>query len=172
MPMKVPLTWKLWFAMKNPMSVVCIQDVVHVAVKLKTRLLKSSILLPFGQFSAGVHHLRTIHKMFSKDQHGLRERDINYKDRQNYEAVLRMTSDSILNLLKKVPDAKGTVAYLEMMRSINDSFLDVKLDILERVKKAWYSVFVLRYWRQWIVLHAKFTVLTILFQTTLTFAQN
>ena len=80
---KIPLTWKLWFAMKHPTSVVCIQDVVHIAVKLKTRLLKSSILLPFGEFSAGVHHLRTVHKMFSKDQHGLREKDINYKDRQN-----------------------------------------------------------------------------------------
>ena len=45
-----------------------------------------------------------------------------------------------------------------MMRSINDSFLDVNMGYLERIKKAWYSVSVLRYWRQWIILHAKFTV--------------
>jgi len=94
--------------------------VVHIAVKLKTRLLKSSILLPFGEFPAGVHHLQTVHKMFSKDQHSLREKDINHKDRQNYEAVLRMTSDSTLDLLRKIPDAKGTVAYLGMMKLIND----------------------------------------------------
>ncbi len=31
---------------------------------------------------------------FKKDQHGLRERDIKDKDKQNYEAVLRMSSKS------------------------------------------------------------------------------
>jgi len=96
--------------------------------------------------------------MFSKDQHGFREKDINYKDRKNYEAVLRMTSDSTLNQLKKIPDPKHTITYLEMMRLVNDSYIDVSISYLERIKKAWYTVFDLRYWRQWIVLHEKFTV--------------
>jgi len=154
----IPSDWKAWFAMKHPTTVACIQDVVHIAVKLKTRLLKPSILLPLGDFAAGVHDLRTVQQMFTKDQHGLRERDINFKDKQNYDAVLRMTSDSTINLLKQIPTAKGTVVYLEMLKSFNDSFLDMSLSYLERVKKAWYSVFTLRYWRQWIILHSRYSV--------------
>ena len=83
-----PSEWKEWFAMKRPSSIAYIQDMVHVAVKLKTRFLKPSIVLPFGSHLAGVHHLRIIQRTFSKDQHGLREKDINFKDKQNYKAVL------------------------------------------------------------------------------------
>ena len=70
----IPLEWKTWFAMKQPTSVTCIQDTVHIIVKLKTRLL---IILPFGKFVAGVHHLRIVRQTFSKNEHGLREKDIN-----------------------------------------------------------------------------------------------
>jgi len=59
--------------MRCPKSVACIQDVVHVAVKLKNRLIKPYIVLLFGKYVTGVQ------QMLSKDQHGLREKDINYK---------------------------------------------------------------------------------------------
>ena len=84
----IPSEWKEWFAMKRPGSIAYIQDMVHVAVKLKTRFLQPSIILPFGSYVTDVHHLRIIQRTFSKDQPGLREKDINYKDKQNYEAVL------------------------------------------------------------------------------------
>ena len=88
---------------------------------------------------------------FSKDQHGLRKKDINHKDKQNYDAVLRMTSDSVMELLTDVPDAKGTIL-------ITDSFLNKNLECLVRIENAWYSVFVLRYWRQWIVLNPDYNL--------------
>jgi len=50
-----------------------------VAAKLKSRLLSPSIVLPFGKYAAGNYHLRIVHNTFSKDQHGLRERDISHK---------------------------------------------------------------------------------------------
>ena len=56
-----------------------VQDAVHVAVKLKSRLIKPSIILPLGDYIAGVHHLNLIHKTFNRDEHGLREKDINHK---------------------------------------------------------------------------------------------
>ena len=68
--------------MKRPTTVENIQDMVHLAVKLKSRLLRPSIILPLGKHTAGVHHLRLLHNSFSKDQHGLREKDINHKDKQ------------------------------------------------------------------------------------------
>lgn len=47
--------------------------------------------------------------------HGLRERDINHKDKQNYEAVLHVTSKSVFETLDQIPDAKGTTAYLNVL---------------------------------------------------------
>ena len=66
----------------------CVQDTVHIATKLKSRLLKPSSLLPMGKYITGVQHLRMIQATFGKDVHGLRERDINPKDKQNFQAVL------------------------------------------------------------------------------------
>ena len=52
------------------------QDVVHVAVKLKSQLLKPSIILPMGSYVAAGHHVRMLQIAFGKDQHGLREREV------------------------------------------------------------------------------------------------
>ena len=43
--------------MKKPTTVAFVQNMVHVAVKLKTRLLKPSLVLSFGNYVAGVHNL-------------------------------------------------------------------------------------------------------------------
>ena len=41
-----------------------------------------------GKYIARIHHLRRVHYNFNKDEHALRERDTNHKDKHNYEAVL------------------------------------------------------------------------------------
>ena len=70
-----------------------------------------------------------------------------------------MTSMSVLSLLAQVPDAKGTVAFLEMTRSVIDAIFEKKLDALTRIENAWYAVvFFIRYWRQWICLHPLYTL--------------
>lgn len=84
----IPSNWSTWFFVKRPTSIAFIQDPIHVAVKFKSRLLRPLIILPLGKYVAGNHYLRIVHSTFSKDQHGLRERDISHKDKQNYEAVV------------------------------------------------------------------------------------
>ena len=118
--------------MKRPATVAYIQDMVHLAVKLKSRLLRPSIILPLGKYTAGGHHLRLLHNSFSKDHHGLREKDINHKDKQNYEAVLRMTSDSVMKLLIDVriymyfsPFSCGKL--LTTLCTVSTSILAIKL---------------------------------------------
>jgi len=54
---KIPEKWKSWFLLHNPTCVAYVQDTIHLAVKLKARLMKTSIILPFGNFVAGIHHL-------------------------------------------------------------------------------------------------------------------
>ena len=154
----IPSEWRSWFAVGQATSVCYIQDPVHIAVKLKARLMKPSIILPMGKYLAGAHHLRFLQSFFGKDEHGLRERDLNHKDRQNFEAVLRICSMSVDTLLKKLPDAKATNAYLEVIRCISDAFLDKKLTIINRITKAWFAVFFLRYWRRWLLLNDNYTL--------------
>ena len=152
----IPPKWKTWFAIQHPTTISCVQDTVHIAVKLKARLLQPSIVLPLGSYLAGSHHLHFIQNTFGKDQHGLREKDTNHKDRQNFDAAMHVTSESVLELLSQVPDARGTRAYLEVMRAVIDSYLDKSLDALSRLEKAWFAVFVMRYWRKWILLHPQY----------------
>ena len=89
--MLYPKKWS-WFWVKNPTTIAYVQDTVHIAVKMKSRLLKPSTVLPMGNFTAGVHHLQILVENFSKEQHGIRYKDIDCKDKQNYEAVLRISS--------------------------------------------------------------------------------
>ena len=156
--LSIPSEWFSWFAIKKPTAIAYIQDTVHIAVKLKSRLIRPSIVLPLGRYLAGVHHLRLLQRTFNKDQHGLRERDINHKDKQNFDAVLHITSKSVITLLSQIPDAMGTSAFLEVIACVIASFLDKELDPLSRVEKAWYAVFFMRYWRQWLLFNPHYTL--------------
>ena len=108
----IPSKWYQWFRVRNATSVAHVQDIVHVAVRLKARLLKPSIVLPMGKYLDGMHDLRLVQHTFGKDLHGMRERDVNHKDKHNFDAVLHITSDSVITLLARIADAKGTTAYL------------------------------------------------------------
>ena len=83
-------------------SIPYIQDYVHVAVKLKSRLLKPSIILPMGHYLAGGHHFNILASTFTKDKHGLRQKDLDHKDKKNLDAITHITSASVLyNCLRK-----------------------------------------------------------------------
>ena len=131
---------------------------LHITVKLKARLLKPSTVLPLGSFVAGAHHIKVIQSSNSKGEHGLRDKDLNHKDRQNFEAVNCITSTSVISLLDKMPDALGTIAYLRMTKDVSESFLDTKLHPLDRIEKIWCAVFFLRYWRQYVVDNKAYTL--------------
>ena len=76
-----------------------------------------------------------------KDEHGLRERDIDHKDKQNFDAVSRKA----MPLLDRLPDALGTKEYITLICYIVDSYLDKALHPLARIEKIWYVDFFMRY---------------------------
>ena len=96
---KIPSSWKAWFIINNP-------DNVHIAVKLKCRLLKPSVVLPMGNFVAGSYHIHMVKFTYGKDQHGLQERDVACKDKQNYDAVF-----AYHKLLANIPDAEAVMKH-------------------------------------------------------------
>lgn len=127
-----------WLSIKLlPLS--CIQDIVHLGVKLKARLLKPSIVLPLGSFIASRAHLQVLTGLHGKDEHGLRLRDIDHRDEQNFDAVDHIISASYL--LENMPEAAGTKHYIELMSSSIYSFLDKSKSPEERIEEMWYAVF-------------------------------
>ena len=116
----IPVRWKAWFLLGTNSPVTYVQDTVHIGTKLRSRILTPSILLPLGKYVAGAHHLQLVKHNFSKDQHALRQQDIDCKDKQNYESVQHITSNSVLSLLTQLPDATGTLCYLKITRAITD----------------------------------------------------
>ena len=74
---------------------------MHLAVKMKARLLSPSIVLPLGTFLVGVHHLHLVQANYGTDRHGLREKGIDHRDCQNYDAALYITSDSVFDYFWK-----------------------------------------------------------------------
>ena len=82
--------------------------------------MKPSIVLPMGSYLAGVHHLRLLQATFTKELRGMRECDLNHKDKQNFDAVLHITVKSVITLLNRIPDAKATSAFLILIRCVID----------------------------------------------------
>ena len=114
----IPSSWSSWFSASNVTNTTFVQDPVHLAVKLKARLLTYSQILPMGNFCALSTHLSLIQASFTKEQHNLRAKDLDHQDRQNFEAALRVTSANVLSLLDKTPDSKGTKFYLQITRNV------------------------------------------------------
>jgi len=148
-------SWYSWFYCL-PRTTSFVQDTVHIAVKLKARLLKPSIALAMGKYTATGKHLHLLKASLGKDQHGLRERDIDHKDRQNYDAVLHIVKAA--QLLDSIKDANATKCYIKLIECVIDSYMDKSIDVSTRIEKAWYPVFFLRHWRQYLLLHRHFTL--------------
>ncbi len=61
-------------------------------------------------------------------------------------------------LLDKIPDANATKELVNLIKNAIDSYMDKMLTPIERLQKLCYTVFFLRYWCQWIILHPDYTM--------------
>ena len=101
----LPPAWRKWFSLQQFSDMVFVQDTVHLGVKLKSRLLTRSQILPLGSYSAESSHLCILQASFQKEQHNLRYRDLNHEDRQNFEAIVRIIDEKVLALLSEFANA-------------------------------------------------------------------
>lgn len=132
-----------------------IQDTIHIMTKLRNFFLKTKFqpeLLPFGKFFIQQSHLEFLIENFSKDQHLLTHSVLNTMDKQNFESVLRIIDEKVTTMLKSsVPNSTSTVKFLEIIRNIMEAYMIEDLSPLSRIQKIWYSVFMIRIWRNNIV---------------------
>lgn len=132
-----------------------VQDTVHIATKLRNFFLKTIVnskLLPFGcKYFIQIGHLEVLLKKFTKDKHNLSEYTLNPNDRQNFESVLRICDQRVIDLLRSsVVGSSATIKFLEMIRDIIAAYMNISLSPLQRVNKLWYSTFLIRYWRNYV----------------------
>lgn len=133
-----------------------IQDTVHIATKLRNFFLKTHNnlkLLPFGDKNfIKIEHLEKLLIFFSKDKHNLCEYTLNPTDRQNFESVLRMCDQRVIDLLREnIVGSTATIKFLEMIRDVITSYMDISLSPLARVNKLWYTTFMIRFWRHYVL---------------------
>jgi hypothetical protein len=97
---------------------VCFQDSIHLCTKLRNRLLSPTTTLLMGKKYATMDHLLQLIDNCSKLDHGLTVSDVLQKDRQNFSSCEKISSESVLSLLKKVPNSEATQAYLQVKISL------------------------------------------------------
>lgn len=129
-----------------------VQDTIYIATKLRSLLLKTltkTKRLPLGKYFVSISHLIAILKNFPRDQHQLTWTTLNPIDKQNFDSVVRICDRRVIDLLESnVKDSEATVLFLEILQNVISSYSDIDLPPLERVRKIWYVVFVLRLWRR------------------------
>jgi hypothetical protein len=145
------------FGMKSPLDMTntlfpCIQDAIHTANKMKTRLLNDSNQLFVGQTMASIQHLRELvnDPKLTKMNHGLTQTDVNSsdstKDKMSFSSTLRMCDDRVLELLKS--RNIGTYYYLKVMNSFIRAFIVEKEKVTDRLLNSTYVVMFLRLWKK------------------------
>lgn len=152
-----------WFSgLGNPDGPFCFQDLIHISTKLRNFLLRTIYdkrTVPFGKNFIRIEHLYELMNMFPKDRHQLTLSTLNPVDRQNYKSVLRICHSNVTDLLTDhVENSQATVTFLQIIRDIIDCFTDSNLTPIQRIRKIWYSLFLIRIWRKFVTSSKNFTL--------------
>lgn len=146
-----------WFSCHENAVTFFLQDFVHIGTKLRNFLLRTisnQMKLPFGKYFINLNHLYILLKSFTKDKHQLTATVLNPNDRQKFSSVLKMCHPRVIQLLKvHVKESEGTVFYLQMMNDVIGALMNVDLTPLQRIRKIWYPLFIIRIWRSHIQKH-------------------
>ena len=129
------------------------QDHVHLLAKFRTRLWNPSNLLILGNENASKIHLHHVLNKFEKGRHNLTFKDIDSKDKQNYNSVTSLLSEEVESCIDEISPlvkTRGTIAYLKVMRFYRDSIFDKSLSPLDRINLIRFSLFFVRIWRTWL----------------------
>lgn len=132
----VPKEWTFFMMPKLRENGLPAQDVIHLLAKLRTRLLTPSNILSLGSEIACPGHLLDVLKRYPKAKHGLTQRAIDNKDKQNYSSIELLIKESVEECLQEL-DVKtktsGTVFYLSLMRDIRNCYFDKSISPLDRL---------------------------------------
>lgn len=123
------------------------------------RTIFNEFKFPFGNYFIDWSHLNILLQEFGKDEHQLTASVLNPIDRQNLSSVLRMCGQKVVEMMREnVNGSDATSLFLQIMNDIIESFMNQNLTALQRIRKIWYSLFIIRIWRQYILSHKNYTL--------------
>lgn len=141
-----------WYSCGEAAETTFTQDVTHIVTKAKNRVMLYSRIYPIGHCVISSSHIKYLVENVSKDKHLLTRTDIEPKDRQNFLSAKKICSENTTKCLSKyVPGSEGTVIYMNAIRNVMTAFMDYNIKSEDRIYLAWYSVFIFRGWRSWLM---------------------
>ena len=140
----MPPEWDFFF-LRSHQVFLCMQDGIHLATKIRNRLLSKTATLCINGQHISMNPLLDLIEGHSKLDHNLVKSDIYPHDRQNYSSCLKITSDDVLGLLNR-RDTKATFIYLYILKLIIFAYIKKDADILDRLFYGWTVVFSYRMW--------------------------
>ena len=146
---RIPDHWT-WFMMPDQQILLFLQDPIHLATKIRHRLLSSVASMRMGDSEIDVKHLIDLVESKHKLEHNLIKCDIDPKDRQNFASYLRISSEVVLNLMKNDDNARETYLYLSLLRLVISRYIDRSTIIEQRLRDIWTVVFTCRLWWTWL----------------------
>ncbi|CAF4541163.1 unnamed protein product, partial [Didymodactylos carnosus] len=106
-----------------------------------------------GNYSIDVKHINHLIENNSKLEHNLVKSDIYPRDRQNFASCLKISSNSVLDLLEQNNSAQATHCYLNLLNSIIQAYIHKTTTVSKRLYYGWMSAFLCRFWWTWIQLN-------------------
>ena len=139
----VPLDWSFFLMPNLKNAGLHSEDTINILAKLRTRLITPTNLIVIGTETACRAHLEQLISSVSKANHSLTMKSINHKDKQNYDSINAMVSDSVERSFQSLSKLrpKGTLIYLSLMRNIREAFFNKALSPLERIYIMWKPCF-------------------------------
>lgn len=74
----------------------------------------------------------------------------NMKHLIHFRCIEKNLDDYILNLLERVENADGTIAYLQVIKSVLKAYVMPYTTVPDRIYNGFYAVCFIRIWRQWL----------------------
>ena len=151
----LPQGWDFFLMPCFPDNCLYSQDTIHILAKLRSKLITPSNILIMGNENACRAHIQFVIDNKPKDRHGLNNKCLNHKDKQNYESIHLLVGKNVQTCITELQEekkmkTKGTSVYLTLMHDVRDAFLDKFISPLQRIQLIWKVVFFLRTWRTWL----------------------
>jgi hypothetical protein len=134
------------------------QDYIHNGKKLINPLDSPVRVLQLGSDVCCLEHIGQVYQKFSFDDHGLKLKDIQRTDRQNWARAQRICAQKARNCLRELRVVRdnhqertlGTETYLQICADYIDIFLSASLSLRDRIILAGKVSFFFRIWKLWI----------------------
>ena len=131
--------------MRSKQPFLFMQDGIHLATKIRNRLLSRTTTMFIGNQYVSLNHLADLINNYSKVDHNLVKFDVFPRDRQSFSSCSKISSDDVLKLLEESKDA-ATYIYLYLLKLIILASVIKDTNICDRLYLDWPLAFICRFW--------------------------